>query len=87
MQVQRSTDQNLKGRAYKNSLDALKHITKTEGMSGIYKGTQLSSFIILRSSSVLTVHSQPCTLSCFLSRIRCHTGFVWVVFGSVFRIL
>jgi hypothetical protein len=44
MQVQRSTDQNLKGRAYKNSWHALKHITKTEGMSGIYKGTQLSSF-------------------------------------------
>jgi hypothetical protein len=43
MQVQRSTDQ-LKGFAYKNSWDALKHITKTEGMSGIYKGTQLSSF-------------------------------------------
>jgi hypothetical protein len=39
MQVQRSTDQNLGGRAYKNSWDALKHITKTEGMSGIYRGT------------------------------------------------
>jgi hypothetical protein len=39
MQVQRSTDQTLGGRAYKNSWDALKHITKTEGMSGIYRGT------------------------------------------------
>jgi hypothetical protein len=47
MQVQRSTDQSLKGHAYKNSWHALKHITKTEGMSGIYKGTQLSSFQVL----------------------------------------
>jgi hypothetical protein len=57
MQVQRSTDQNLKGRAYKNSWDALKHITKTEGISGIYRGTLHSYHLSksrLCSSSLLT---------------------------------
>jgi hypothetical protein len=60
MQVQRVTDQNL----YKSSWGALKHISRTEGMSGIYRGTQLclSSIELLLSYApllLLTGRSPP----------------------------